>query len=145
MAHAWLARIGLAGFEKSYPAQLSGGMRRRVCLARTLAYEPETILMDEPFGALDAQLRLVMHDELLKLWTGTRKTIVFVTHDLAEALTLADRSRCSPRAPGASRRSRRSICPGRAMCSASASTRNSAHCTIGYGPIWKRASAVTSW
>jgi NitT/TauT family transport system ATP-binding protein len=66
-------------------------MRRRACLARTLAYEPETILMDEPFGALDAQLRLVMHDELLKLWTGTRKTIVFVTHDLAEALTLADR------------------------------------------------------
>jgi NitT/TauT family transport system ATP-binding protein len=90
-AHAWLARVGLMGFEKSYPAQLSGGMRRRACLARTLAYEPETILMDEPFGALDAQLRLVMHDELLKLWTGTRKTIVFVTHDLAEALTLADR------------------------------------------------------
>jgi NitT/TauT family transport system ATP-binding protein len=90
-AHAWLDRVGLSGFEKSYPAQLSGGMRRRACLARTLAYEPETILMDEPFGALDAQLRLVMHDELLKLWTGTRKTIVFVTHDLAEALTLADR------------------------------------------------------
>ncbi len=90
-AHQWLARMGLTGFEKSYPAQLSGGMRRRVCLARTLAYEPETILMDEPFGALDAQLRLVMHDELLKLWTGTNKTIVFVTHDLAEALTLADR------------------------------------------------------
>jgi len=90
-AHAWLDRVGLTGFEKSYPAQLSGGMRRRACLARTLAYEPETILMDEPFGALDAQLRLVMHDELLKLWTGTRKTVVFVTHDLAEALTLADR------------------------------------------------------
>ncbi len=90
-AHAWLARMGLAGFEKSYPAQLSGGMRRRACLARTLAYEPTTILMDEPFGALDAQLRLVMHDELLKLWSGTHKTIVFVTHDLAEAITLADR------------------------------------------------------
>ncbi len=88
VAHSWLQRVGLGGFEKSYPAQLSGGMRRRACLARTLAYEPETILMDEPFGALDAQLRLVMHDELLKLWTGTQKTVVFVTHDLAEALTL---------------------------------------------------------
>lgn len=99
-AHLWLARMGLAGFEKSYPAQLSGGMRRRVCLARTLAYEPETILMDEPFGALDAQLRLVMHDELLKLWSGTRKTIVFVTHDLAEALTLADRVAVFSARPG---------------------------------------------
>jgi NitT/TauT family transport system ATP-binding protein len=99
-AHGWLARMGLAGFEKSYPAQLSGGMRRRVSLARTLAYEPETILMDEPFGALDAQLRLVMHDELLKLWTGTRKTIVFVTHDLAEALTLADRVAVFSARPG---------------------------------------------
>lgn len=99
-AHQWLARMGLEGFEKSYPAQLSGGMRRRVSLARTLAYEPETILMDEPFGALDAQLRLVMHDELLKLWTGTRKTIVFVTHDLAEALTLADRVAVFSARPG---------------------------------------------
>ncbi len=90
-ANEWLGRMGLAGFEKSYPAQLSGGMRRRVCLARTLAYEPETILMDEPFSALDAQLRLVMHDELLRIWAGMRKTIVFVTHDLTEALTLADR------------------------------------------------------
>ena len=90
-AHDWLARVGLSGFERSYPAQLSGGMRRRACLARTLAYEPETILMDEPFGALDAQLRLVMHDELLKLWAATGKTIVFVTHDLSEAITLADR------------------------------------------------------
>ena len=87
-AHDWITRVGLTGFERSYPAQLSGGMRRRACLARTLAYEPETILMDEPFGALDAQLRLVMHDELLKLWAATRKTIVFVTHDLAEAITL---------------------------------------------------------
>ena len=99
-AHQWLARMGLEGFEKSYPAQLSGGMRRRVCLARTLAYEPETILMDEPFGALDAQLRLVMHDELLKLWSGTRKTIVFVTHDLAEAITLADRIAVFSARPG---------------------------------------------
>ena len=133
IAHDWLERVGLTGFEKSYPAQLSGGMRRRACLARTLAYEPETILMDEPFGALDAQLRLVMHDELLKLWTGTRKTIVFVTHDLAEALTLADRVAVFSPARDASGRSRRWICRGRATCSASASTRISANCTIGYG------------
>jgi NitT/TauT family transport system ATP-binding protein len=91
IAHGWLARVGLGEFEKHFPAQLSGGMRRRVSLARTLAYEPETILMDEPFGALDAQLRLVMHDELLKLWSATGTTMVFVTHDLAEAITLADR------------------------------------------------------
>jgi NitT/TauT family transport system ATP-binding protein len=99
-AHEWLDRVGLTGFEKSYPAQLSGGMRRRAALARTLAYEPETILMDEPFGALDAQLRMVMHEELLKLWTGTRKTVIFVTHDLAEALTLADRIAVFSARPG---------------------------------------------
>jgi len=99
-AHQWLSRMGLTGFETAYPAQLSGGMRRRVSLARTLAYEPETILMDEPFGALDAQLRLVMHDELLKLWFGTRKTMVFVTHDLAEAITLADRVAVFSARPG---------------------------------------------
>jgi NitT/TauT family transport system ATP-binding protein len=100
VAREWLDRVGLTGFEKSYPAQLSGGMRRRVALARTLAYEPETILMDEPFGALDAQLRMVMHEELLKLWTGTRKTVIFVTHDLAEALTLADRIAVFSARPG---------------------------------------------
>jgi NitT/TauT family transport system ATP-binding protein len=99
-AHEWLGRMGLTGFEKSYPAQLSGGMRRRVSLARTLAYEPQTILMDEPFGALDAQLRMVMHEELLKLWTGTNKTIIFVTHDLAEAITLADRIAIFSARPG---------------------------------------------
>ena len=138
-----MQRVGLGGFEKSYPAQLSGGMRRRVCLARTLAYEPETILMDEPFGALDAQLRLVMHDELLKLWTGTRKTMVFVTHDLAEALTLADRVAVFSSRPGRIRAIESSICRGRAMCSACASTRISANCTTGYGLTWKRASVAT--
>lgn len=83
--------VGLAGFEQHYPSELSGGMRKRVILARTLIYEPETLLMDEPFGALDAQLKLVLHEELLKLWSSLGMTIVFVTHDLAEAVTLSDR------------------------------------------------------
>ncbi len=83
--------IGLKGFENHYPSELSGGMRKRVALARTLIYEPETILMDEPFGALDAQLKLIMQDELLRLTGLLRMTVVFVTHDLGEAITLADR------------------------------------------------------
>src|SRR5215212_7653905 len=83
--------VGLTGFEKHYPAELSGGMRKRVALARTLVYDPETLLMDEPFGALDAQLKVIMHGELLKLWERSHKTILFVTHDLTEAITLADR------------------------------------------------------
>jgi NitT/TauT family transport system ATP-binding protein len=83
--------VGLKGFESSYPSELSGGMRKRVGLARTLAYDPQVILADEPFGALDAQLKLVMQGELLRIWAATRKTVIFVTHDIAEAIALADR------------------------------------------------------
>jgi NitT/TauT family transport system ATP-binding protein len=87
---AMLRTVGLAGFEKHYPNQLSGGMRKRAILARTLLYDPETLLMDEPFGALDAQLRATLQIELLRLWNQDRKTVLFVTHDLEEAIMLAD-------------------------------------------------------
>ena len=97
---AALRQVGLTGFEKVYPKQLSGGMLQRVMIARTLAYAPHTYLMDEPFGSLDAQLRLRMHGELLKLWQETGATFVFVTHDLQEAITLADRVVVMSKRPG---------------------------------------------
>jgi NitT/TauT family transport system ATP-binding protein len=84
-------RVGLAGFEKHYPRELSGGMRRRASLARMLAGSPGTLLLDEPFGALDAQLRTELQAELLELWQGSGQTVVFVTHDIEEALLLGDR------------------------------------------------------
>jgi NitT/TauT family transport system ATP-binding protein len=83
--------VGLGGFEKHYPSELSGGMRKRAQLARSLVYEPDVLLMDEPFGALDAQLKLVLQAELLRTWEGTGRTLVFVTHDLTEAISIADR------------------------------------------------------
>ena len=83
--------VGLKGFEKSWPKELSGGMKKRVDLARVLANDPETILMDEPFGALDAMTKEMMQEELIRIWEGSKKTIVFVTHDIEEALFLADR------------------------------------------------------
>jgi NitT/TauT family transport system ATP-binding protein len=91
---------GLAGFEKYYPAQLSGGMSKRASIVRALAYEPPVILMDEPFGPLDAQTRMVLQDELLKIWEQKRQTIVFVTHDLVEAVALADRVVVMTHRPG---------------------------------------------
>ena len=91
---------GLAGFEKYYPAQLSGGMSKRASIVRALAYEPPVILMDEPFGPLDAQTRMVLQDELLKIWEHKRQTIVFVTHDLVEAVALADRVVVMTHRPG---------------------------------------------
>ncbi|WP_162842201.1 ABC transporter ATP-binding protein [Sphaerimonospora mesophila] len=87
----YIEMVGLGGFEKHYPSELSGGMRKRAQLARSLVYEPDVLLMDEPFGALDAQLKLVLQAELLQMWEGTGKTLVFVTHDLTEAISIADR------------------------------------------------------
>jgi NitT/TauT family transport system ATP-binding protein len=87
----WLQRVGLGGFGGRYPHQLSGGMRKRVALAQTLILDPEIILMDEPFAALDIQTRHLMENELLELWSANRKSVVFITHDLEEAISLSDR------------------------------------------------------
>ena len=84
-------RVGLDGFEDGYPHELSGGMRQRANIIRTLVYDPEVILMDEPFGPLDAQTRLILQNQLLELWQEERKTVIFITHDLGEAVALADR------------------------------------------------------
>ena len=86
-----LKLMGLENFGNSFPSELSGGMRKRVALASTLAYNPVLLLMDEPFGSLDAQTRMVLQDELLRLWNEQRQTVIFVTHDIAEAIALADR------------------------------------------------------
>jgi NitT/TauT family transport system ATP-binding protein len=90
-AENWLARVGLRGHGHRYPHQLSGGMRKRVALAQTLILDPEIILMDEPFSALDIQTRQLMENELLELWSADRKSVVFITHDLEEAISLSDR------------------------------------------------------
>jgi NitT/TauT family transport system ATP-binding protein len=90
-ADAWLARVGLAGFEDRYPKQLSGGMKKRVALAQVLVMEPKILLMDEPFSALDIQTRQLMENELLDMWSADKKSVFFVTHDLEEAISLADR------------------------------------------------------
>ena len=90
-ARAWIQRVGLAGFERHYPHQLSGGMRKRCALAQTFINGPEVLLMDEPFSALDVQTRVVMQDALLRLWETTGASVVFVTHDIEEAIGLADR------------------------------------------------------
>src|SRR5437870_1073084 len=91
MAREWISRVGLSGFEDRYPYQLSGGMRKRVALAQSLINEPQILLMDEPFSALDVQTRALMENELLELWSLTSASVVFVTHDLEEAISLADR------------------------------------------------------
>lgn len=90
-AQEYIRMVGLEGREKKYPYQLSGGMQQRVGLARALAIRPEILLMDEPFGALDAQTRELMQEELLRIWSADRKTVVFVTHSIDEAIVLSDR------------------------------------------------------
>ncbi|MFD2369147.1 ABC transporter ATP-binding protein [Brevibacillus sp. GCM10020057] len=90
IAHHYLDLIGLKGFDKHYPIQLSGGMKQRVAIARALANDPEILLMDEPFGALDAQTRTIMQEILLKVWEESKKTILFITHDVEESIFLGD-------------------------------------------------------
>jgi NitT/TauT family transport system ATP-binding protein len=86
----WVRRVGLSGFEHSYPHQLSGGMRKRVAMAQSWAVDPDIVLMDEPFGALDVHTRQRMESEILDLWAGSGKTVLFITHDLEEAIALSD-------------------------------------------------------
>lgn len=100
IAMAALGEVGLDTQADKYPGQLSGGMKQRVGIARTLAYEPKVLLMDEPFGALDAQTRRVMHELLLRVWDKHRATVLFVTHDVDEALLLADHVHVMSGAPG---------------------------------------------
>jgi NitT/TauT family transport system ATP-binding protein len=100
-AQAWLERVGLRAFGDRYPHQLSGGQRKRVGLAQVLIRDPKILLMDEPFGPLDAQTRQIMGNLLLGLWAGDRKAVLFVTHDLEEAIALADRVVIMSAGPGA--------------------------------------------
>ncbi|MEM6430503.1 MAG: ABC transporter ATP-binding protein [Deinococcota bacterium] len=90
-ANVWLNRVGLSKFADYYPSQLSGGMKQRVAIARALANDPDVLLMDEPLGALDAQTKAVLQEELLNLWEANRKTVVYITHSIEEAILLGDR------------------------------------------------------
>ena len=132
----YLARTGLTHFHDAYPHQLSGGMRQRVSIARAFANDPDILLMDEPFSALDEQNKVLLQEELLRIWEETRKTVVFITHSVDEAVTLGDRIMIMTAHPGRAKLT--STCPssGRAMCSncapapnmASSSTRSGVIC-----------------
>ena len=100
LTREWIDLVGLKGFEKSYPHQLSGGMQKRASIARTLVYDPEVLLLDEPFGAVDAITRSVLQEVLLDLWSKRRKSVIFVTHDLNEAITLSDKVVVMTKRPG---------------------------------------------
>ena len=99
-ARVWLDKVGLRGFEHRYPHQLSGGQRKRVAMAQTLIMEPRIVLMDEPFSALDVHTRRLMHRVLLDLWSADKRSLIFITHDLDEAITLADRVVIMSAGPG---------------------------------------------
>src|SRR5690348_262481 len=105
LARDWLRRVGLTGFEDRYPHQLSGGMRKRVAMAAALINSPRILLMDEPFGALDVQTKAIMQTELLGLWEQTRPSVLFITHDLDEAVALADRVLVMTSSPGSIKQS----------------------------------------
>ncbi|HEU5006569.1 MAG TPA: ABC transporter ATP-binding protein [Jatrophihabitantaceae bacterium] len=105
LARDWLRRVGLTGFEDRYPHQLSGGMRKRVAMAAALINEPSILLMDEPFGALDVQTKAIMQTELLGLWEQSRPSVLFITHDLDEAVALADRVLIMTSGPGSIKQS----------------------------------------
>ena len=96
----WLHRVNLKGFENHYPSQLSGGMRKRVAIASSLVYQPKVLMMDEPFSALDAQTRNFMQNDLLRIWEETRQTVIYITHDLEEAVGLSDRVVTMSATPG---------------------------------------------
>ena len=100
LSRDWLRRVGLSGFEDRYPHQLSGGMRKRVAMAAALINEPKILLMDEPFGALDVQTKAIMQTELLALWEQSRPSVLFITHDLDEAVALSDRVLIMSSGPG---------------------------------------------